>query len=83
MIGEYTEFIYGVLLQPNGDFVVTTSDDGTGFHERIVRCRDCKFSINGGMQCKRHKDSGWNGNTYCEEYAHVDPDGYCAWGVER
>lgn len=49
----------------------------------IVRCRDCKFSINDGMQCKRHKDSGWNGNAYCEEYAYVNPDGFCAWGERK
>lgn len=55
----------------------------TSFGEQIVRCRDCKFSINDGMQCKRHKDSGWNGNAYCEEYAYVNPDGYCAWGERK
>lgn len=49
----------------------------------VVRCRNCKFSINDGMQCKRHKDSGWNGNAYCEEYAYVNPDGYCAWGESK
>lgn len=50
---------------------------------KVVRCRDCKFSINDGMQCRRHKDSGWNGNAYCEEYAYVNPDGYCAWGESK
>lgn len=49
----------------------------------LVRCRDCGLSTNGGMQCKRHKDSGWSGNTWVEEYEQVDPDGFCAWGERR
>jgi hypothetical protein len=51
--------------------------------EEIVRCRDCGLSTNGGMQCKRHKDSGWSGNTWVEEYEQVDPDGFCAWGERK
>lgn len=41
--------------------------------ERIVRCRDCKY---------------YEPNTYshftCELLTfHVEPDGFCAWGVRR
>ena len=39
-------------------------------HERIVRCRDCKYCM-----------SYWTSD-YCDYFSHVtnDPDGFCAWG---
>ena len=42
-------------------------------HERIVRCRDCKYCM-----------SYWQSD-YCDYFAHVtnDPDGFCAWGERR
>ena len=44
---------------------------------QIVRCRDCKHyrdRING---CAEFGDESR------DEYANVDPNGYCAWGKRR
>lgn len=42
-------------------------------HEKIVRCRDCKYCM-----------AYWRSD-YCDYFKHVtnDPDGYCAWGERR
>jgi hypothetical protein len=44
-------------------------------HERIVRCRDCKW-------CMAYSEA-----TYCDRFAHelptVEPDGFCAWGERK
>lgn len=43
----------------------------------IVRCKDCKHyhdSING---CDEF------GDEWSDEYANVEPDGFCAWGERR
>lgn len=43
----------------------------------VVRCRDCKHyhdSING---CDEF------GDEWSDEYANVEPDGFCAWGERR
>lgn len=67
------------------EYVVEEPSDGSAswrVHELIVRCRDCGKSI-GGVQCMRHKSSGWSGNTWVEEYEQVYPDGFCAWGERR
>lgn len=42
-------------------------------HERIVRCRDCRFLM-----------SYWKSD-YCDYFSHVtnDPDGFCAWGERK
>lgn len=45
--------------------------------EKVVRCRDCKHyreNING---CAEFGDE-WN-----DEYANVEPNGFCAWGVRK
>lgn len=44
--------------------------------ERIVRCRDCKYSTSMGYQCK------WFHGSYLT-HAQVVPEGFCAWGEER
>lgn len=48
-------------------------------HERVVRCRDCKrFSLDNSDHDYR---SGW----WCHRWDTdmVEPDGFCAWGVEK
>ena len=51
--------------------------------ERIVRCRDCKYSfvgcLSGATRCKRMLIQ----DTYEPGCMKVDPDGFCAWGEER
>lgn len=42
----------------------------------IVRCRDCKMSLNNGEACWYFAHEEW-GETVP---AIVRPDGYCAWG---
>ena len=45
--------------------------------ERVVRCMDCKHyhaEING---CDEF------GDIWHDEYANVEPDGFCAWGERR
>lgn len=45
--------------------------------EEIVRCRDCRHyhaEING---CDEF------GDIWHDEYANVEPDGYCSWGERR
>ena len=44
--------------------------------ERIVRCRDCKFSTSMGYQCE------WFHGDYLT-HAQVVPEGFCAWGERR
>lgn len=40
--------------------------------EKIVRCRDCKFSPDDGQTCERDGDEF--------NVTLVRPDGFCAWG---
>ena len=61
------------------------SDIGTELvkRERIVRCRDCRYSFIGSLsgvtRCMRAADR------YIYGFAclQVAPDGFCAWGEER
>lgn len=59
------------------------SDDYSGTverRERIVRCRDCMHSRRDGWECWRLVDDPEND---FERVACVQPDGFCAWGMER
>ena len=49
--------------------------------ERIVRCRDCKYSWMNGTVC--HWFESYNGFSGDPVPSPVDPDGFCAWGVRR
>lgn len=40
--------------------------------EKIVRCRDCRFSLAHGNGCGRNQD-----------IFDAEPDGFCAWGERR
>lgn len=70
------EYIYGPRVE--------TSESGKSFcvtacgerRERIVRCRDCKFSDSMGYQCR------WFHGDY-PTHAQVQPEGFCAWGERR
>lgn len=55
-------------------------------HERIVRCRDCKYHIN--KTCKyRNGISSESNCFFFSDYEGVpmpvEPDGFCAWGERR
>ena len=61
------------------EYVVEYKDEGmyaTCAKERIVRCRDCKFSTSMGYQCE------WFHGDYLT-HAQVVPEGFCAWGERR
>ena len=55
---------------------VTTVRMGTELHERIVRCRDCKFGVDGGEYCAEDCADSW-------DWRCVEPDGFCAWGERK
>lgn len=70
-------------LPEMGEYVCDCYEHGTGepwahvgsnhVHEQVVRCRECRY---------------YEPNTYsnftCELLAfYVQPDGFCAWGIER
>lgn len=44
--------------------------------EEIVRCRDCKFGVDGGKYCAEGCADSW-------DWRNVEPDGFCAWGERR
>ena len=64
-----TETCYGIAFVPIG---------GTdNLREEIVRCMDCKHyreRINGCVEF---------GDESRDEYANVEPDGFCAWGEKK
>ena len=45
---------------------------GAKLQERIVRCRDCRFSLAHGNGCGRNQD-----------IYDVEPDGFCAWAERK
>lgn len=55
---------------------VTTVRMGTELHERIVRCKDCKFGVDGGEYCAEDCADSW-------DWRCVEPDGFCAWGERK
>lgn len=40
---------------------------------QIVRCRDCKFGVDGGKYCAEGCADSW-------DWRNAEPDGFCAWG---
>lgn len=58
-------------------------------HERIVRCRDCKYAHHyHPFNPYTRKPSeiedwycGWHSNA--EGASEIEPDGFCAWGERR
>ena len=64
------------------EYVVEYKDEGTYTtcaKERIVRCRDCKHGIGGGL-CALFAFQLGDGHIIP---ADVEPDGFCAWGEPR
>lgn len=51
-------------------------DDPMIVREEIVRCRDCKFGVDGGKYCAEGCADSW-------DWRNVEPDGFCAWAVTR
>lgn len=43
---------------------------------KVVRCRDCKFGVDGGEYCAEDCADSW-------DWRNVEPDGFCAWGERR
>lgn len=46
-------------------------------HEEIVRCRDCRHYHAEFSSCDEFGDK-WH-----DEYANVEPDGFCAWACRK
>jgi len=44
--------------------------------EEIVRCRDCKFGVDGGKYCAEGCADSW-------DWRNVEPYGFCAWGERK
>lgn len=44
--------------------------------EPIVRCKDCKFGVDGGKYCAEGCADSW-------DWRNVEPDGFCAWGERK
>ena len=44
--------------------------------QEVVRCRDCKWGIDGGKYCAEGASDSW-------DWRNVEPDGFCAWGERR
>lgn len=76
---EYSEFVYRTIIdyQPEERESIVNLDHYGTIHERIVRCRDC-----------RHYHATYNGcdefgDIWHDEYATVEPDGFCAWAERK
>lgn len=62
------------------EYVVEEPSDSSAswrVREEIVRCRDCKHYHDKFNGCDEFGDM-WH-----DEYANVEPDGFCAWGERR
>ena len=59
------------------EFITEWMPDSHKYMEAIVRCRDCRHyhaEING---CDEF------GDIWHDEYANVEPDGFCAWAERK
>lgn len=45
-------------------------------HGEIVRCRDCRYSVNDGDMCMEDCSDSW-------DWRNVEPDGFCAWACRK
>lgn len=50
--------------------------DYIDYSQEVVRCRDCKWGIDGGRYCAEGASDSW-------DWSNVEPDGFCAWGERR
>lgn len=72
------------VLGRMSEYIVTCDDETASWigneadsMEPIVRCRDCRHyrkSMNGCAEF---------GDEWRDEFANVEPDGFCAWGERR
>lgn len=51
------------------EYVYDMGDYRDPIREKIVRCKDCRFSLAHGNGCGRNQD-----------IYDVEPDGFCKWG---
>lgn len=62
------------------EYIYDTSIEATFLHkqkrEEIVRCRDCKYGIDGGEYCAEDCADSW-------DWRCVEPNGFCAWGERK
>ena len=63
-----SEYIVDVTGMESGDYAIA--------REKIVRCRDCKYGIDGGEYCAEDCADSW-------DWRCVEPDGFCAWGERK
>lgn len=61
-------------------------------HERLVRCKDCKYSdisyehaaVTGELHCYGYLVENWDWyNDEPSDGRMVEPDGFCKWGERR
>jgi hypothetical protein len=81
-VSEYkpTEYVVDFGDYRSNRFVMLNmtliKQNGAKLHERIVRCRDCKFGVDGGKYCAEGCADSW-------DWRNVEPDGFCAWGERK
>ena len=79
LVGKEFIFEYGLdrILPPSEKTGGVFATEQRAYRrERVVRCRDCKFSTSMGYQCE------WFHGDYLT-HAQVVPEGFCAWGEPR
>lgn len=68
-----------IVEYPDDIVSVSHIEECINVHERIVRCKDCKFINRYDMSCRRWSHD----NGVCYMAKHVSDDGFCAWGERR
>jgi len=58
------------------EYIYWQDDSGLYKREEIVRCRDCKYGIDGGEYCAENCADSW-------DWRNVEPDGFCKWAIRR
>ena len=58
------------------EYIVNLSGNWSGKLTEIVRCRDCKFGVDGGKYCAEGCADSW-------DWRNVEPYGFCAWGERK
>lgn len=69
-MSEYEEYVCRFYPDSWGEKSITL------FGVPIVRCRDCKFGVDGGEYCAEDCADSW-------DWRCVEPDGFCAWGERK
>ena len=67
-----SEYIYGSI----GDPLANALGEIYLPRAEVVRCRDCKFGVDGGKYCAEGCADSW-------DWRNVEPDGFCSRGERR